>query len=244
MNRDFWVKLGTLYVATLSAQLFSLAYGRADLTQPFLSMVLPSVLALSVVSIPAIVVGLKLASSTGLGTPQLDQWLAIASATSRQYRVGNIIALLGGALLGAVMLTWRYLVVDYLPADLPEFGHRGALGGFAVSVGAAVAEEVWFRLGIMTLLVWIALRILPDRIKREHVIVGVIFIASLPFAFAHIPQLMSYGIDSTSAVLRTIAGNVIVSCFYGWCFWRYGLIAAILAHFSADIVMHVLPAFY
>jgi membrane protease YdiL (CAAX protease family) len=35
---------------------------------------------------------------------------------------------------------------------------------------------------------------------------------------------------------------VSVGVLYGWCYWRRGLLAAMVAHFSADIVLHALPA--
>jgi hypothetical protein len=28
---------------------------------------------------------------------------------------------------------------------------------------------------------------------------------------------------------------------FGWMYWRHGLIAAMVAHASADVVLHVLP---
>jgi membrane protease YdiL (CAAX protease family) len=33
-----------------------------------------------------------------------------------------------------------------------------------------------------------------------------------------------------------------VGLLYGWCYWKRSLIAAMVAHFSVDVVIHVLPA--
>lgn len=40
----------------------------------------------------------------------------------------------------------------------------------------------------------------------------------------------------------TMPGNTLVGIVCGWLFWQRGLIAAIVAHFSIDFVLHVLPA--
>jgi membrane protease YdiL (CAAX protease family) len=37
-------------------------------------------------------------------------------------------------------------------------------------------------------------------------------------------------------------GNTLVGIACGWLYWQRGLIAAILAHFSIDLVLHVVPA--
>ncbi len=199
-------------------------------------------IALSLISIPAIVVGLALAKATGFGIWP-SQSLANASGHSQSnFNNPYFIAVIGGIIIGALLLAKRNFLGDGLPAELPAFGHRGVVGGLAVSIGAAVAEEVWFRLGLMSLLVWGALKLLPDPVDKSKVVVGVILFAALAFALAHIPQLNSYGAASTSGVVGTIAGNMLVGSFYGWCFWRHGLVVAITAHFSVDVVLHVLPA--
>jgi len=58
----------------------------------------------------------------------------------------------------------------------------------------------------------------------------------------HLPQLMSYGAGSPFAIWATIIGNSLVGTMYGWCYWRRSFIAAVIAHFSVDLVIHALPA--
>jgi len=40
----------------------------------------------------------------------------------------------------------------------------------------------------------------------------------------------------------TMPGNTLVRIVCGWLFWHRCLIAAIVAHFSIDFLLHVLPA--
>jgi hypothetical protein len=37
-----------------------------------------------------------------------------------------------------------------------------------------------------------------------------------------------------------LGANGLVGVVFGWLYWRYGLLAAMIAHFSADVVLHTL----
>jgi hypothetical protein len=63
----------------------------------------------------------------------------------------------------------RIVSVQFLPPELPELGHRGAIGGLLVSISAAIGEEVWLRLGVMTILAWLFLRLLGQSELRPQV---------------------------------------------------------------------------
>jgi hypothetical protein len=144
--------------------------------------------------------------------------------------------------LGLALLGVRVLLQPWLPDAIPDYGFRGAGGGLAVSIGASVAEEVWFRLGLMTLLVWLATRFRRDRAATAAMLWAVILLVSVGFGAAHLPQLAAHGAASPFAVAATLLGNVCVSTLYGWFYWKHGVLAAMAAHFSVDLVLHVLPA--
>lgn len=96
----------------------------------------------------------------------------------------------------------------------------------------------------LTLLLWLFKRLFkPNELNLVAVWV-VMLIVAICFGAAHIPQLVSYGAGSNFAIWGTMLGNISVSFLYGWCYWRYGLFSAIIAHFSLDIVLHVLPAMF
>lgn len=224
------------------AQLIGLAFGRSNEEQSFSAIVLPSVLFLSVITLPSLGVGITLGRRIGLGTPLVAALLSRRPGSVQ--KLGKDAGLAGvlGLGLGGMLLLIRMVSEPHLPPELPSFGHRGVLGGLSVSFGAAVAEEIWFRLGLMTFLVWSATRILGGREARPVVIWSVIVISAIGFGMAHLPQLISYGAGSPFAIGGTIAGNCIVGILYGWCYWKRSLVAAMIAHFSVDVVLHVLPA--
>lgn len=231
-----------VYVLTIVAQFISLAFGRIDDSQSFASIILPSIIFLSILTLPAAGVGIWLGRKIGLGAPVIDALLTKQSGTYQKLIRDSSFAALLGLSLGCLLLLVRMISEPYLPPELPTFGHRGIIGGLSVSVGAAVAEEVWFRLGLMTLLVWFANRLTGNSELRSIVVWTIIVITAVGFGVAHLPQLMSYGAGSPFAIGGTIVGNCVVGILYGWCYWRRGLIAAIVAHFSVDLVLHVLPA--
>ena len=233
-----------LYGLTLSAQLVSLALGRIDEGQSFGGLVVPSVLALSAVTVPSILLGICLGRQVGLGAPLLSGLLSGERGSFPQARRDTVLACAMGIALGGLLLLVRQIRGPYLPPQIPAYGHRGAIGGLAVSLGAAVAEEVWFRLGLMTTVVWGLTRLLGHETARPTVVWVTIVLTSAIFGMVHLPQLLSYGAGTAVAIVGTMLGNIAVGILYGWCYWKRSLVAAMGAHFSVDLVLHVLPAFW
>lgn len=231
-----------LVAGTIVAQMISLAFGRSNEEQEFLSVVLPSVVFLSAVTLPLAGLGIALGRQMNLGAPLIAALLSKQPGSFQKLRRDTGLAVALGLALGGALLLVRMVSQPYLPPELPALGSRGVIGGLSVSLGAAVAEEVWFRLGLMTLLVWLGARLFGHRQAQPIVVWSVIAITSAGFGIAHLPQLVSYGAGSPFAIGGTIFGNSVVGILYGWCYWRRSLLAAMIAHFSVDVVLHVLPA--
>ena len=237
------ITAAVLFLVTLMAQLANQWYLAAKNHASISEFLLPSLIFLSVLTLPSIWIGVALGSKLGLGIIQNQPPLATHSQDSG---IGFSIAT--GLLLGAFLLILRWILTPYLPAEIPEYGFRGPIGGLLVSLGAAIGEEVWFRFGLMTLLLFITKKLFElkeDSSKQlsNKSAMMVILIVAFGFGLAHLPQLNSFGAGTHFAIWATILGNVAVSTLFGWCYWRYGLLASITAHFSVDIVLHVLPAF-
>ena len=66
-------------------------------------------------------------------------------------------------------------------------------------------------------------------------------LAALAFAAIHLPQAKAFYGLSTLMVLVVMIGNGVPGVLFGWLFRRFGLIAAMVAHFgAADVVLHVI----
>ena len=95
------------------------------------------------------------------------------------------------------------------------------------------------RLFLMTLLAWLATGF-GRRRAHPAVFWGAIVIAALLFGVGHLPAAANLWSLDEMVVVRTLALNAIAGLAFGWLYWKRGIEMAMLAHFSADIVLHVL----
>jgi membrane protease YdiL (CAAX protease family) len=62
--------------------------------------------------------------------------------------------------------------------------------------------------------------------------------AALLFAAMHLPQAMLFVGLTPAVVLLVFIGNGLPGVVFGWIYWCEGLGAAMLAHTSADFILH------
>jgi len=239
LSHTFVLPLIVLTVATVAAQLASLASGEG---QHPASVFVTSAATIALVTLPLAGLGLWLGQPIGLGAPLLTKLLLGQRGSGKQLLQDASLAIPLGLGVGAVLLILRIVTAPLMPSELPALGHRGVLGGLAVSVGAAVGEEVWLRLGVMSVLAWLFLRVNRRSKLEPRVAWLAIVLAAVLFGLVHLPQLATAGAATPISVSGTIIGNTVVGTVCGWFYWRRSLIAAILAHFSVDFVLHVLSA--
>jgi hypothetical protein len=65
-------------------------------------------------------------------------------------------------------------------------------------------------------------------------------IAALLFGALHLPQASMIAGLSPPVVAFTLIGNGIAAMAFGVLYWKHGLLSAMVAHFSTDIVLHVI----
>ncbi len=67
--------------------------------------------------------------------------------------------------------------------------------------------------------------------------------AAVLFGLGHLPAVAALGWPMDPLVItRAVVLNGLAGVVFGWLYWRRGLESAMLAHFSADMVLHVIPA--
>lgn len=186
--------------------------------------------------------GLRMGHRVGLGSPLLHGRVNLQRKPDwRALRPLQAIALGAGAAL--VVVAASAAIDPLLPKMLnpPAKMDAGtsALNGFLASFYGGIAEELQLRLFLMTLLVWIVAR-LRKTAPPPWVYWTAIVVAALLFGVGHLPAAKQvWGLD-VIVVVRTISLNAIAGIAFGWLYWKRGLEMAVLAHFSADIVLHVL----
>jgi membrane protease YdiL (CAAX protease family) len=120
---------------------------------------------------------------------------------------------------------------------MPEFQQAAAavspsrFEGFLASFYGGIGEEILTRLFLVSVIAWIL---------RGRAIWLAIAIAAALFAAGHLPAAASIVPLTPVLVIRTLVLNSLAGLVFGWLYWRRGLEAAMVAHFSADLVLHVL----
>jgi len=192
-----------------------------------------------ILALPIAWFGLLFLPKTGLpGAPQLRALFtrtpANPGAVARGFLQGTAIGV-------AVALTLAGLEVvgpeikAIVEVDAPSWW-RGLLASF----GAGVREEIWFRLGVMT----IALRTLVEIGKRDSPATWMFWtanaIAAVLFGAIHLPQAKMLVEVTPAVVAMVVGGNAIAGLGFGWVYKKSGIEAAMAAHMATDVVLHVI----
>jgi hypothetical protein len=220
--------LGLAGVATLLMQPVPPLIGLPDgLGNRALLAVQPAILTLLCVALGAFA-----APRTGLGAPGLTLLLA-GDSPFTTWRTGLGPALVVAAVSAAVIALYSALTAPLL----------AGVGGQEVPLVSrllygGVTEEIIARWGLMSFIVWLALRLLPpDDLPYWIGILG----AALLFAAGHLPLLFTLvAAPSFWLILAVLAGNALVGIGFGWLFWRHGLEAAMLAHAGAHGIVYII----
>jgi len=142
----------------------------------------------------------------------------------------------GGILIIALDLLFRDITVDLINPEtvIPVWT------GFLASFYGGIAEEVLMRLFLMSMLVWIAMKI---KIPRNPAVWIAIVISGVAFGLGHLPLTAQLTEITALIVLRAVLLNGTGAVIFSLLYWKRGIESAMIAHFSADIVLHVITPF-
>jgi membrane protease YdiL (CAAX protease family) len=152
------------------------------------------------------------------------------------------LALVPGTLVGLTLGVIQLISQNVMPKDvlIPALNNPNTFERLLRCLSAALTEEIAFRFGLMTLLVWIIRAIVKSpAIHAPSLWIGNL-LSALVFAAAHFPQLelQRYGLSLLIPFVVTSSG---VGMIMGWLYMRYGLVSAIAAHLVTDLVIYVIP---
>ncbi len=253
----FWI----LWVAAIAATLLLLPYAlevqssAIDLTK--LGLPLPLILAIQILQngilfAIAIFGGLFFAGRAGLGTPILDT-LTRGEPVTDKVRAILPLSIILGVLATLVVLGLEFFY--FQPAMMKELGNTAtalnlqtsqpaAWKGFLASFYGGIAEEILLRLFVMSFFVWLG-RFLSK--TSEGKATSAVFwianiLAAVLFGLGHLPTVALLVPLTPLVLARTILLNGLIGVICGWLYWKRGLESAMISHFSADLVLHVLLA--
>jgi membrane protease YdiL (CAAX protease family) len=66
-------------------------------------------------------------------------------------------------------------------------------------------------------------------------------LAAVLFGLGHLPATAAAGLPLDALVItRSVVPNGLAGIVFGWFYWTCGLEAAVLSHFTGDLVLHVI----
>jgi len=162
-------------------------------------------------------------------------------------------ALASGLVVGVVIVAldialFRHFTLHPI-GSVPLRGIVKALVGGVLYGG--LSEEVMMRWGLMTLVVWLGVRLAGRRSASTGVESGVsissvgippplyaiaIVLVALVFAAGHLPAAGAIAPLTAEVVLRILLLNAVAGLVFGWLYWRASLEAAMLAHATVHAV--------
>jgi len=195
----------------------------------------------------AVLVGLRLGTPIRLAAyrPEAVPGRGLAATYGRGAVVGvavGALILLLDAVVFAPLIREAVLGGAVLPAQ-PSQGQVAWVGLFA-SLYGGITEELFLRFGLMTLLAWLGWRLVGRPADLPAGVAWVaILVAALLFGLGHLGATAAVFELTPAVLVRMLVLNGVAGVAFGWLYWRYDLVSALVAHFSADVVLHVVVVF-
>ena len=198
-----------------------------------------------------IFLGMLLAKRIGLGMPILDAYTQGESAADKFRAILPISIILGviaGMLIiGLDVFVFQKALLNELGdkvAGLAESANPAAWKGFLASFYGGIAEEIQLRLLVMSLIAWLGSFISKTAEGKPTAAIFWIanILAAVLFGLGHLPATANIMPLTPLVITRAIVLNGVGGVIFGWLYWKRGLESAMVSHFSADIVLHVLFA--
>lgn len=108
-----------------------------------------------------------------------------------------------------------------------------------------ITEEILLRLFLMTVFIWIGMKLAKQGRPGQPIIIISIILAAIIFGLGHLPITAALTKITPLIITRAIILNGIGGIVFGWLYWKKGLESAMIAHFTADIfLLTVLPLLF
>lgn len=188
----------------------------------------------------AIFIGMRLGHGIGLGPRNLRALLTSGEGARRELNAGLRWGIPLGAVAALVIVMLDLTVFAEALLGVEAAPSPAVWAALLASLYGGIVEEILLRLGVMTFLVWLLVKVSGSAESGGWPIVVGNIGAALLFGAGHLPATATIVPLTALVVLRALMLNGIPGVAFGWLYARYGLLAAIASHFTADIVLHVI----
>ncbi|WP_110113165.1 CPBP family intramembrane glutamic endopeptidase [Bacillus sp. CGMCC 1.16541] len=200
-------------------------------------VVLASTIQVGVITFVLSLIGLKLMKRTDLMLRK-----------SENEQKGFALAVALGVLIGLIIIGSDYFIFrSFLPQlteNEPAFSFIGLLMGIFYG---GVVEEVMLRLFLMTLVIYIVVKVKKQTNIQSGYYWFAILFTSILFGIGHFgANVAIFGELTTVVIVRALLLNGVGGIAFGYLYWKHGLQYAIIAHAMTHISMQLIfiPLFY
>ncbi|MDR0374824.1 MAG: CPBP family intramembrane metalloprotease [Treponema sp.] len=189
----------------------------------------------------AVFFGLLLSKRIGMGLPILQN---VMEGKNQTKELKSMVppsvcwGVLAGVLIALLAIPFNELIpeLQFFETSVP------AWKTFLASFYGGIAEEVLLRLFLVSLLVWITSKIKKAKggFPTDAGVWVSIILAAVIFGLGHLPATAQITALTGAVVIRAIVLNGVGGIIFGRLYWKRGLESAMTAHFSADIVIHII----
>ena len=195
--------------------------------------------------------GLFFSNRIGLSAPILEAWINGRPIWARLRTIfvpSVLVGVLGTLLILAMELAvFQPAIRHQNPASasaLSLWAQPAAWKGLLASFYGGIDEEIQLRLFALGLLAWLGrfLHRRPDGRPTVPVLWIANVIAAVLFGLGHLPMTSALVPLTPLIVARAVVLNGLLGIGFGFLYFTRGLESAMLSHFSADLLLHVVLA--
>lgn len=189
-------------------------------------------------------VGLWVSKKAQLGAPVIESFFSNQKNRTQPHFFKTLLySLAFSVVLALVVLLVHRLIRAYFPVE--NIIERPSKPFYAiVSFSAGITEEIIFRFGLMSLIITIILFFKQNKEITNTMVWVSIIITAICFGLMHLPLSKNFSNLTIVTVSATMIGNLITGSFFGWVYWKRGLLVAIIVHIVWDLVFHVVGSPY
>lgn len=254
-----WRLFFVLWIASIVGVMLVLPYALAKIPESALSKAPPwyvlvplEVLQGGMILGLITLAGLFFANRTGLGAPILEAWLDGRPVRSKLRSIllpSVVIGVIGTFLIiGLEIVVFEPAIRSQNPASADAISLRNEPAwwkGLLASFEGGIDEEIELRLFAMSFFAWLGALVYrkADGTPGSAVLWSANVLAAVLFGVGHLPLISAMAPLTGVIVLRTVVLNGLLGVAFGYLYWKRGLESAMLSHFSADLLLHVVLAF-
>ncbi len=146
------------------------------------------------------------------------------------------LAVVAGGLVGVVLVA---LDRSIFQSSALSSLHPPFWAGMLASLYGGLNEEVLLRLFLFSLIYFLSVKICRNsNKKRLYLLWSSNIIVAILFGLGHLPVAFKLVTPSVFETFRILLLNGFPGLVFGWLYWSRGFLAAVAAHFVADLIIH------